>query len=95
MLSIWTQLVKREWENSSVSDNPTAMYTFLEKFLQDSTRSLWESYKRKFPKQFKADLLLGTNPYNFTNKITMLIMSAHPNISCDLQVQMNATRTLK
>jgi len=71
------------------------MYNFLEKFLGDSTRALWESYKQKFPNSFQADLQLGTNPYNFTNKITMLVLNAHPNVGQDLALQMDAMRTLE
>ena len=87
ILSTWTQLVTREWENSNVPESPTAMNNFLEKFLGDSTRVLWESYKQKFPNSFQSDLQLGTNPYSFTNKITMLVLNAHPNVGQDLALQ--------
>ena len=45
------------------------MYNFLEKFLGDSTRALWESYKQKFPNSFQSDLQLGTNHYNIPIKL--------------------------
>ena len=45
------------------------MYSYLEKFLGETTRSAWEAYKQNFPLDFVRDIELRANPYNFTNKI--------------------------
>ena len=55
------------------------MYSYLEKFLGETTRSAWEAYKQNFPLDFVRDIELGANPYNFTNKIQIFLLGTQPN----------------
>ena len=54
------------------------MYKYLENFLGESTKALWEAYKVEFP-VFQYLVSLWPNPYNFTNKIHTLITGEYPN----------------
>ena len=55
------------------------MYKYLETFLGESTRALWESYKTNFMVNYNGLLKLGANPYNFVNQISSLIIGEDPN----------------
>ena len=55
------------------------MYKYLETFLGESTRALWESYKTNFRENYNSMLNLGANPYNFISKISSLITGEDPN----------------
>ena len=55
------------------------MYSYLEKFLGETTRAAWEAYKQNFPLDFVRDIELGANLYNFTNKIQILSLGTQPN----------------
>ena len=54
------------------------MYKYLETFLRESTRALWESYKTNFRENYNGMLKLGANPYNFVNQISSLITGEDP-----------------
>ena len=46
------------------------MYKYLETFLGESTKALWEAYKVEFSQEFQYLVSLGQNSYNFTtNKV--------------------------
>ena len=55
------------------------MYKYLETFLGESTKALWESYKTNFMENYNSMLKLGANPYNFVNQISRLIIDEDPN----------------
>jgi len=55
------------------------MYKYMETFLGESTKGLWEAYKSEFQQEFQALIAMGPNPYNFTNKIHSLITGEDPN----------------
>ena len=55
------------------------MYKYLETFLGENTRALWESDKTKFRENYNSMLNLGANPYNFVNQISSLITGEDPN----------------
>ena len=65
------------------------MYKYLETFLGESTRALWESYKTNFRENYNGMLKLGANPYNFVNQISSLITREDPN-SGHLTIQQEA-----
>ena len=49
------------------------MHKYLETFLRESTRALWESCKTSFRENYNSILSLGANPYNFVNQTSSLI----------------------
>ena len=55
------------------------MYKYLETFLRESTRALWEPYKTNFRENYNGMLKLGANPYNLVNQISSLITREDPN----------------
>ena len=55
------------------------MYKYLETFLGESTKALWESYKKNFRENYNGMFKLGANPYNFVNQISSLIIGVDPN----------------
>ena len=55
------------------------MYKYLETFLGESTRTIWESYKTNFRENYNSVLKLGANPYNCVNQISSLITGEDPN----------------
>ena len=70
------------------------MYNYLEKFLGETARVAQEAYKRNYPTEFTTNLLLGPNPYNFTNKIQLLLLGLQPNVGFNKQ-QQEAMRKLE
>ena len=63
------------------------MCSYLEKVLGETTRAAWEAYKLNFLTYFARDIELGANPYNFTNKIQILLLGYQPNIGVGRQQQ--------
>ena len=55
------------------------MYKYLETFLGETTRALWESCKTNFKENYNHILSLRDNPYNFVNQISSLITGEDPN----------------
>ena len=55
------------------------MYKYLDTFLGESIRALWESYKTNFREDYNNMLGLRANPYNFVNRISSLITREDPN----------------
>ena len=80
VIDVWKYPVVAEvWKNISHETNLETMYTYLETFLGESTRALWESYKTNFRENYNDMLKLGANPYNFVNQISSLITGEDPN----------------
>ena len=46
------------------------MYKYLETFLGENTRALWESHKTNFRENYNNILSLGAHPYNFVKQIS-------------------------
>ena len=62
VIDIWKYPVVAEvWKNIPQETNPETMYKYLETFLEESTRALWESYKSKFKEHYNTMLSLGAN----------------------------------
>ena len=63
------------------------MYSYLEKFLEETAKAAWEAYKQNFPLDFIREIELGANPYNFTNKMQMFLLGYQPNARLGKQQQ--------
>lgn len=46
------------------------MLRVLETYLGESAKAIWEAFKNQHPAKVKEIIALGTNPYNFVNKIS-------------------------
>ena len=72
-------MVTRKYDELEIGKTPVEVYSYLEKFLEETARAAWEAYKLTYPADFARDIELGANPYNFTNKILMLLVGFQPN----------------
>ena len=80
VIDVWKYLVVVEvWKNTPQETDLETIYKYLETFLGESTRALWESYKTNFRENYNNMLSLGANPYNFVNHIGSLITGEDPN----------------
>ena len=80
VIDVWKYPVVAEvWKNISQETDPETMYKYLETFLGENTRALWESQKTNFKENYNGMLKLGANPYNFVNQISSLITGEDPN----------------
>ncbi|KAH7659690.1 hypothetical protein IHE45_16G047200, partial [Dioscorea alata] len=79
IIEIWGQMVCRKYDELDYTKTPVEMYSYLEKFLGEAARAVWESYKLNYPQDFARDLELGDNPYNFVNKVRLLLLEDSPN----------------
>lgn len=94
IIKVWSQLICRKFDKLEVEKTASEMYAYLEKFLGETARAAWGSYKQKFPADFHTDINLGPNPYNFTNKIQALTLGQAPNVGIGAQ-QVEAIRKLE
>lgn len=79
IIKVWSQIVCGKFEELGVEKTAIEMYAYLNKFLEETARAPWETYKKKFPIVFQTDIRLGPNPYNYTNRIQALILGQQPN----------------
>ena len=79
VIDLWKGIVVADFIKNYTETDAETMYKYLETFLGESTKALWEAYKVEFPSEFQYLVSLGPNPYNFTNKIHTLITGEDPN----------------
>ena len=87
-------MVVRNYDELEIEKTPIEMYSYFEKFLGETARAVWEAYKQNFRTDFVRDIELGANPYNFTNKIQILLLGTQPNIGVGTH-QQDAIRKLE
>lgn len=80
VLGHWSNVVTRKYLELDSQMNTAEMYSYLETFLGDPARAIWESYKKEYPVDFEKVLELGRDPYNFTTKVYMLVLGEHPDV---------------
>ena len=79
VIEMWSQMVARKYDELEIKKTPVEMYGYLEKFLGETARAGWETYKLNFPIDFVRDIELGAKLYNFTNQIQILVLRYQPN----------------
>ncbi|WMV29160.1 hypothetical protein MTR67_022545, partial [Solanum verrucosum] len=79
VIDLWKGIVVADYIKTYQDADAETMYKYMETFLGESAKALWEAYKSNFPQEFQALVNLGANPYNFTNKIHSLITGKDPN----------------
>ncbi|KAH7685547.1 hypothetical protein IHE45_04G047000, partial [Dioscorea alata] len=94
IIKIWGQMVCRKYDELDYTKTPVEMYSYLEKFLGETAKAVWESYKLNFPQDFARDLELGDNSYNFVNKVRLLLLEDSPNANYGKQ-QIEAIKKLE
>lgn len=56
------------------------MITYLETFLGEATKVLWEQWVESYPNKYEELKRAGSNPYNFANIISHLIIAEDPEL---------------
>ncbi|WMV43464.1 hypothetical protein MTR67_036849, partial [Solanum verrucosum] len=79
VIDLWKGIVVADYIKTYQDADAETMYKYMETFLGESAKALWEAYKSNFPQEFQALVNLRANPYNFTNKIHSLITGEDPN----------------
>ena len=51
-------MVARKYDELEIEKTPVEMYSYLEKFLGETGRAAWESYKLTYPADFARDIEL-------------------------------------
>lgn len=92
----WKQKVVRQYYQSQLKHTTAdEMVKFMETYLDETVKALWENYKKEYPADFKAKILdLGVNPYNFVNTVHNLVTGEDPN-SGQILLQRNAVKKLE
>lgn len=76
---LWKGIVVADYIKTYKDTDAEKVYKYMETFLGESVKTLWEAYMSNFPQEFQALVNMGANPYNFTNKIHNLITGKDPN----------------
>ena len=56
------------------------MITYLETFLGESVKILWEQWVEAFPNHYAQLKMAGSNPYNFANIISSIVIGEDPEL---------------
>ena len=56
------------------------MITYLETFLGESVKVLWEQWVEAFPNHYAQLKMAGSNPYNFANIISSIVIGEDPEL---------------
>ena len=94
VIEVWRQMVARKYDELEIEKTPVEMHTYLERVLGESARAAWEAYKLNYLADFARDIELEANPYNFINKIQILLLGYKPNTEVGKQ-QQEASRKLE
>ncbi|KAL2465790.1 Uncharacterized protein Adt_41641 [Abeliophyllum distichum] len=94
VIDVWKNTIIGHYIRNFQDMEPLDMYRYLDTFLGESTKAMWEAYKREKKEEFNQLVALGSNPYNFFNKIQILITGADPN-SGHMSIQIKAMRDLE
>ena len=94
VLEMWSQMVTKKYDELEIEKTPIEMYSYLEKFLGETAKVAQEAYKKNFLADFARDIELGANPYNFSNKIQILLLGTQPNTGVETH-QQDAIRKLE
>ena len=79
VIDLWKGIVVADYIKTYQDTDAETMYKYMETFLGESAKALWEAYKSNFPQEFQVLVNMGPNPYNFTNKVHSLITGEDPN----------------
>jgi hypothetical protein len=76
ILSIWKGLIVQKYIQNQHNIGPKVedMLTYLETFLGESAKVLWEQWVETFPSNYEELKRAGSNPNNFANVISSIII---------------------
>jgi hypothetical protein len=76
IISIWKGLIVQTYiqNQHNIENKVEDMITYLETFLGESVKVLWEQWVESFPNYYAQLKRAGSNPYNFANIISSIII---------------------
>ncbi|WMV55061.1 hypothetical protein MTR67_048446 [Solanum verrucosum] len=64
VIDLWKGIVVADYIKTYQDADAKTMYKYMETFLGESAKALWEAYKSNFLQEFQALVNMGANPYN-------------------------------
>jgi len=82
IISIWKRLLVQKYiqNQHNIRNRVEDMLTYLETFLGESTKILWEQWIETFPNYYEELKRAGSNPYNFANIISSIVIGEDPEL---------------
>lgn len=82
IISIWKGLVVQRYIQNqyTIGNKVEDMITYLETFLGESVKVLWEQWVEHNPNDYEILKRAGSNPYNFVNVISNIIIAEDPEL---------------
>ncbi|XBH61658.1 hypothetical protein VPH35_116055 [Triticum aestivum] len=82
IISIWKGLIVQKYIQNqyNIGTKVEDMLTYLETFLGESVKVLWEQWVESYPSQYEELKRAGSNPNNFANVISNMIIAEDPEL---------------
>ena len=82
ILSIWKGLIVQKYIQNqySIGNKVEDMLTYLETFLGESVKVLWEEWVENYPNLYEELKRAGSNPNNFANVISNMVIAEDPEL---------------
>ncbi|XP_066341137.1 uncharacterized protein [Miscanthus floridulus] len=82
VISIWKGLIVQKYiqNQHNIGNRVEDMITYLETFLGESVKVLWEQWVEAFPNHYAQLKMAGSNPYNFANIISSIVIGEDPEL---------------
>ena len=82
ILSIWKSLIVQKYIQNqySIGNKVEDMLTYLETFLGESVKILWEEWVENYPNHYEELKRAGSNPNNFANVISNMVIAEDPEL---------------
>ncbi|KAK8457958.1 hypothetical protein SEVIR_3G277250v4 [Setaria viridis] len=82
IISIWKSLIVQKYiqNQHNIGSRVEDMITYLETFLGESIKVLWEQWVETYPHYYEELKRAGSNPYNFANIISSIVIDEDPEL---------------
>ena len=82
IISIWKGLIVQKYiqNQHNIGNKVEDMITYLETFLGESAKVLWEQWVENNPNNYEELKRAGSNPHNFANVISNIIIAEDPEL---------------
>uniref|UniRef100_K3XQV4 Uncharacterized protein n=1 Tax=Setaria italica TaxID=4555 RepID=K3XQV4_SETIT len=82
IISIWKSLIVQKYiqNQHNIGSRVEDMITYLETFLGESVKVLWDQWIETYPHYYEELKRAGSNPYNFANIISSIVIDEDPEL---------------
>ncbi|XP_044435788.1 uncharacterized protein [Triticum aestivum] len=82
IISVWKGLIVQKYIQNqyNIGNKVEDMITYLETFLGESVKILWEQWVETYPDQYEELKRAGSNPNNFANVISNMVIAEDPEL---------------